>query len=208
MTTYESKGRSIWQVLREGDALFAGEGAVYEALRRLARRLDEEQIPYALIGGMALISHGYRRFTEDVDILLTAEGLTLFREKCGGRGYVPAFAGAQKTFRDTIGNVRIEIITTGEYPGDGKLKPVAFPDPSQVSIEREGIRIIQLEKLIELKLASGLSAPHRLRDLADVQDLIMNLNLPIDLADRLDASVQDEYRRLWKAGQAENDERD
>lgn len=208
MTTYEPKGRSIWQVLREGDELFAGEGAVNAAVRRLAHQLDEENIPYALIGGMALIAHGYRRFTEDVDLLMTAEGLALFREKCVGRGYVPAFAGAQKTFRDTIRNVRIEIITTGEYPGDGKPKPVAFPDPAQVSIERDGIRIIQLEKLIELKLASGLSAPHRLRDLADVQDLIMNLNLPIDLADRLDASVRDEYRRLWQTGQESNDQRE
>ena len=201
MATYEPKGRSIWQVLREGDALFAGEGAVYDTLRRLAQRLEDGSIPYALIGGMALISHGYRRFTEDVDILLTAEGLAAFREQCVGRGYVPAFVGAQKTFRDTLSNVKIEIITTGEYPGDGKPKPIAFPDPAQASIEREGIRLIRLEKLIELKLASGLSAAHRLRDLADVQDLIVNLSLPIELADRLDASVQDEYRRLWKVAQ-------
>jgi hypothetical protein len=204
MTTYEPKGRSIWQVLREGDELFAHTGIVFETLRRLGQRLDEEGIPYTLIGGMALILHGYERFTKDVDIVLTKESLALFREKCLGRGYLPAFTGAQKTFRDTISNVRIEIITTGEYPGDGKPKPVAFPDPAQVSIEREGIRIIQLEKLIELKLASGLSAPHRLRDLADVQDLIVNLNLPIDLVERLDASVQDEYRRLWQTGQAAN----
>ncbi len=208
MTTYEPKGRSIWQVLREGDELFAHTGVVFETLRRLGQRLEEEGIPYTLIGGMALILHGYERFTKDVDIVLTKESLALFREKCVDRGYLPAFTGAQKTFRDTISNVRIEVITTGEYPGDGKPKPVAFPDPAQVSIEREGIRIIQLEKLIELKLASGLSAPHRLRDLADVQDLIMNLNLPIELADRLDASVRDEYRRLWQTGQASTDQRD
>jgi hypothetical protein len=201
MTTYEPKGRSIWQVLREGDELFGRTGVVFETLHRLAQRLDDEDIAYALIGGMALFMYGYERFTDEVNVLLNTEGLTLFREKYVGREYVSAFVGAQKTFRDTISNVRIEIITTGEYPGDGKPKPVAFPDPSQVSIEREGIRIIQLEKLIELKLASGLSAPHRLRDLADVQDLIMNLHLPIELADRLDASVRDEYRRLWEAGQ-------
>ena len=55
------------------------------------------------------------------------------------------------------------------------------------------IRVISLEKLIELKLASGLSAPHRFRDLADVQDLILRLQLPLDLADRIDPSVQTEY---------------
>ncbi|HJW82815.1 MAG TPA: hypothetical protein VJ754_00795 [Anaerolineae bacterium] len=198
MSSYEPEGRSIWQVLREADDLFARKGNVFESLRRLARRLEEEGIPYALIGGLALILHGYERFTRDVDIVLTRDGLAAFREKCIGRGYVPAFPGAQKTFRDTANNVRIEIITTGEYPGDGKPKPVAFPDPEQSSVERDGIRILQLEKLIELKLASGLSAAHRLRDLADVQDLIAALGLPLELADQLDASVRDEYRRLWE----------
>jgi hypothetical protein len=199
---YEREDKSIWRVLREGDALLGRRGDVYDALRRFVHRLEEEAIPYALIGGMALISHGYRRYTEDVDILLTAQGLAAFREKCVGRGYVPAFAGARKTFRDTADDIRIEIITTGEYPGDGRPKPVAFPDPEQASIERDGIRVIRLEKLIELKLASGLSAAHRLRDLADVQDLIVALNLPVDLADQLDASVRDEYRRLWSAAQS------
>ncbi len=34
------------------------------------------------------------------------------------------------------------------------------------------IRFVTLEKLIELKLASGMTAPDRLKDLADVQELI------------------------------------
>jgi hypothetical protein len=51
--------------------------------------------------------------------------------------------------------------------------------------------------LIELKLASGLSAGHRLRDLADVQDLIVALALPLELSDVLNESVREEYRRLW-----------
>lgn len=58
-----------------------------------------------------------------------------------------------------------------------------------------------LEKLIELKLASGMSAPYRLRDLADVQDLIIRLRLPLTLADRLAPSVQGAYRDLWEKAQ-------
>lgn len=37
----------------------------------------------------------------------------------------------------------------------------------------------------------------RLRDFADVQDLIAALNLPLDLEMDLDESVRGEYRRLW-----------
>jgi len=32
--------------------------------------------------------------------------------------------------------------------------------------------------------------------------LIARLKLPLDLADRIDASVRDEYRRLWQNAQA------
>jgi hypothetical protein len=193
--------RPAEEILRESEAFFMKEGKVHLTLKRLVQALDEEAISYAIIGGMALNLLGYTRETTDVDILLTPEGLERFRERLVGKGYLPAFAGALKSFRDTQTQVKVEALTTGEYPGDGKPKPVVFPDPAVVSIERDGYRVIALEKLIELKLASGLTAPHRLRDLADVQDLISVLDLPLDLGERLDASVRGEYRRLWDAVQ-------
>ena len=182
------------------------EGDVYETLRRLIDELNENQLDYALIGGLALVAHGYRRFTEDVDILMTPEALQIFRERLVGqrlvgRGYLPAFSGATKVFRDTRTGVRIKIITAGEYPGDGKPKSVAFPNPSQARFQREGLWLITLEKLIELKLASGLTAPHRLKDIADVQELIVRLKLPFELADQIDESVRAEYQRLWQIAQ-------
>ena len=189
------------RLIREASAHFSGKSGVFQTLLTLARRLEEEGISYAIIGGMALGRHGLARMTEDVDVLMTAEGLTAFRAQCVGKGYVPAFTGAHKTFRDTSTQVRIEIITTGEYPGDGEPKPVAFPDPSEASVEVEGVRVVTLKKLIELKLASGMSAPHRLRDLADVQDLIGVLGLPAEFADELDESVRGEYKRLCQAVQ-------
>ena len=193
---------SIWNAYREGSRFFMKEGDVYETLRALVERMNQEGLDYALIGAMALVVHGYRRFTEDVDILLTPETLHVFRKKLLGLGYLPAFSGAAKTFRDTQTGVKIEVVTTGEYPGDGKPKPVVFPDPIEARVERENLWVVTLEKLIELKLASGLTAPHRLKDLADVQELILHLRLPLDLAERLDESVRAEYKRLWIAAQA------
>ena len=177
------------------------EGDVYETLRALTARLKKEGLDYAVIGGMALVTYGYRRFTEDVDILMTPETLSRFKEKFEGLGYVPAFSTASKTFRDTQTGVKVEVMTTGEFPGDGKPKPVVFPDPAQARTELEGLWVVTLEKLIELKLASGLSAAHRLKDLADVQELITVLKLPLELGERLDASVRGEYERLWQAAQ-------
>jgi len=79
--------------------------------------------------------------------------------------------------------VRIDVITTGEYPGDGLPKPVSFPDPAEASVELEGVRVIALERLVELKLASGMTAAHRRRDLSDIQDLIRAVKLPEELAE-------------------------
>ena len=79
----------------------------------------------------------------------------------------------------------------------GKPKPVVFPDPMTVRVEKDGLWVLTLEKLIELKLASGLSAPNRLKDLVDVQELISTLALPVELAEQLDPSVRAEYQRLW-----------
>ncbi|MEK7727268.1 MAG: hypothetical protein AAB354_02580 [candidate division KSB1 bacterium] len=181
---------------------FMNKGVVYETMRRLARRLEEEQIDYAVLGAMALAAHGYPRFTLDVDILLTAEGLQRFHERLVDRGYVPAFPGAQKTFCDVESKIKIEVITSGEYPGDGLPKPVAFPSPAQHEFRSGDVAYVTLEKLVELKLASGMTAPHRMRDLADVQDLIIALNLPFDFTQQLDHSVYAEYERIWLAAQS------
>lgn len=195
------KSRSADEILSESEAFFMKEGKVHHALKRLARALEEESIPYAIVGGMALDLLGYTRETVVVDILLTPAGLEKFHERLVGKGYLPAFDGARKSFLDAQTRVKVEALVAGEYPGDGKPKPVAFPAPESFSVERDGYRVIMLKKLIELKLASGMTAPHRLRDLADVQDLIAMPELPLEMAEELDESVRKEYRRLWETVQ-------
>lgn len=195
--TYESKIRqSPDYALRESSAHFDHNNAVYATLYRLASRLDEARISYALVGAMAMNEHGYSRMTTDVDLVLTRDGLEEFRQQFVDHGYGVAVPDARKTFRDTATRVRIDVFTAGNYPGDGIPKPVAFPDPND-AIVIDRVRVVPFEKLIELKLASGMTVSHRLRDLADVQDMIRTLSLPLDLKDKLDASVQIEYERLW-----------
>ena len=185
----------------EGLRFFAGHGMVNNTLRRLARDLEEKGIDYTVIGAVALNQHGYRRFTEDIDVLLTKEGLTRFREELVGRGYRPAFEGATRMFRTVEEGVAVRVVTTGEYPGDGRPKPVQFPKPNEATVEIDGVKTITLEKLVELKLASGTSSPDRLKDLADIQELIKTKNLPAEFAERLDASVRDKFNELRLAVQ-------
>lgn len=197
MITYEQKlGSDFRWALREGSMHFEKESAVHKTLERIARRLDALGVPYAVAGGMALFYHGFRRFTEDVDILVTREGLKQIHDSLEGLGYVPPFQGS-KNLRDAETGVKIEFIITGDYPGDGKPKPVAFPDPTQVWTDVEGIRFLTLTKLIELKLASGMTNRMRIQDLADVQRLIGELRLPLTVVDELNPFVQDKYKEIW-----------
>ena len=186
---------SRW-ALSEGSVFFEDKGAVQQALRRIAKRLGEIGVPYAIVGGMALFQHGFRRFTEDVDILVTRDGLTAIHEQLEGRGYLPPFTGS-KHLRDTELGVKIEFLVSGGYPGDGKPKPVVFPDPATVAEMIDGRNYIRLTSLIELKLASGMSSEQRAKDLIDIQQLIKAAHLPLDLADQLDPYVQEKYRVLW-----------
>lgn len=180
----------------EGLRYFKGTGMVNAALKGLAHDLEAHGIDYAVIGAVALYHHGYLRFTSDIDVLMTPEGLAKFRAELVGRGYRPAFEGATKKFRITSHNVPLEVITTGEYPGDGKPKPVIFPDPSTVSEIINNVLTVTLPKLIELKLASGITGLGRLKDLADVQEMIRVRNLPAAFAEGLDASVRAKFLEL------------
>ena len=185
--------------LSQGSQFFEGKGAVQEALLKITRRLNELGIPYCVAGGMALFQHGYRRFTEDVDILVTREGLKEIHAKLEGLGYLPPFPRS-KNLRDTDNGVRIEFLVTGNYPGDGKPKPLAFPDPTTAGTLRQGIVWLSLPKLIELKLASGMTSPGRLRDLSDVLELVKLHNLPESFADELNPYVRAKFLELWRQG--------
>ena len=173
-----------------------GKGELNQTLVHLVRSLNQHEIDYVVVGAVALIAYGYKRFTEDIDLVLTEEGLAKFHRELIGLGYAPGFPGAKKRIRSTLEGVSIDILTSGEYPGDGKPKPVVIPRPDEASIEIEGIRIVTLEKLIELKLASGMTAPDRLRDLADVQELIRIRKLDAQFAERLNPYVRDKYLEL------------
>jgi hypothetical protein len=174
-----------------------------KALLKLTAILEAEGIPYAVIGAMALNEYGHRRATVDVDVILRDEDLRGFKERHLGRGYAERVAGTGKLL-DTEYDVRIDVLSVGRFPGDGKPKPIAFPDPATTAVRGSQFALLPLPRFIELKLASGMTAPHRLHDLADVLDLIRSAALPLDLARELDPWVREKYLELWNAAQAED----
>lgn len=82
-----------------------------------------------------------------------------------------------------------------------------FPDPS-VAERGDGFRVLSIRHLVELKLASGLTNPDRLKDLADVQELIRHASIPRELGAALDASVREKFLEIWDATRRSGDDED
>lgn len=175
-----------------------GEADVQRAAQKIVAILEAENIPYAMIGALALNEYGHRRVTVDVDLVMREEDLQRFKARHLGRGYAERVPGTGKLV-DTEFGVHVDVLSTGRYPGDGKPKPIAFPDPAAVAIRGAPFALLPIERWIELTLASGMVEAHRLKDLADVQELIRAAKLPKAMADRLDPWVRDKFLQLWSA---------
>ena len=160
---------------------------VYQTLRRLAKRLEKAGIPYAVMGAMAVNYHGARRTTDDVDVLLTREGLERFRKELLPKFYKPV-EGRTRRFEERKSGVLVDCLVTGLFPGSGKPGPIAFPDPAEASQEIENLRVITLPQLVQLKLAA-----RRYYDFGDVVFLIRVHNLDESFLPQLHPSVHGDF---------------
>ena len=140
--------------------------------RDIIQAMNHQNVEYILVGGYAVILHGYRRVTGDMDIWVnrTKENYSKLSKAFSEFG-LPLFDMTESKFLDvdvadvfSYGRppVSIDIIT--------KLKGVEFDDAfSQAQIfSEEGleIRFIHLNNLIEAKKAAG-----RHKDLDDIEKL-------------------------------------
>lgn len=172
--------------------------AVLSTADKLSQLLKKHDIKYAIIGGFALNIHGFKRQTTDIDVLMSKVDLKKFKDKLVHNGFAPRFRGAETSYRDPISNVGIDILLTGNYPGDGKPSALPFPEVSEDNVMNfDGINVIDLKTLISLKLASFKSLPQsRMKDRTDVSGLVKYLTLDESLCERLHESVRDEYLKV------------
>jgi hypothetical protein len=158
------------------------------SLRRLIRRLVKADIPFAVVGGLAVYAHGHHRMTDDVDVLLTREGFEEFRRRYVPRNYEPA-PRRPRRFIDRQNKVTVDILITGLHPGFAPFTgPITFPDPEAVRQEINSIPYIDLPTLIQLKLAA-----RRHQDFGDVVNLISANNLDESYMRHLHSVVHRDY---------------
>ena len=179
---------------------FMGQAEAQTALYKLAAILEAEGLPYAVIGALALNEYGHRRVTVDVDLVMRPADLEEFKRRHLGHGYAERVAGSGKLVDTELG-VGIDILSTGRFPGDDQPKPIAFPDPATTALRGARFALLPMPRFIELKLASGMVAPHRARDLVDVQELIKSAGLAATVAEELHPWVREKFLELWRLAQ-------
>lgn len=179
-----------------------GEADAQSALYRLTAILEADDLPYAIIGALALNEYGHRRVTVDVDLVMRDADLQEFKRRHVNEadGYAERAPKSGKLLDTRLG-VNIDVCTTGRFPGDDKPKPIAFPDPATTAVRGARFALLPMPRYLELKLASGMVAPHRAKDLVDVQELIRSASLSIDVASDLHPWVREKFRELWRLAQ-------
>lgn len=176
-----------------------------KALTALHASCVREGIPFAVLGALAMRQHGYVRFTEDIDIVTTPDGLATIHTALVGRGLMPRAAGLRKKLRDTVNRVNIDVLQSGEHAGSPS-SPVAYPDPDDDDFvtSAEGIRYATLPALVRFKIASGVWGS-RPRDLADVQELIKVNGLDEAFAAGLPEDLRSKYLEILASSRQERD---
>jgi hypothetical protein len=193
------------EIAKRVDAFMRDQSPVHETMRRLAKAFNDLEIAFAIAGAMAANAHGHRRTTVDVVVLVRREDLVRFKDCWMGRGWLDIFEGS-KGFKDSLNGVKVDVLIVGDFPGDGKPKPVSFPNPESVrEVRGEGLPFLNLKSLLELKIASGMTAAHRPRDLDDAIQLIRINALPQDYAAELNPFVREKFIELWHSAQISED---
>jgi hypothetical protein len=167
----------------------------FATLLKIAKRLRELNIAYAVTGDLAMFFHGLERDAENLELLVSRESVSEIHQRVSGVDFAPAPLGS-KDILDKANRVAVKFVVAGDFPGDGRRKPVAYPDPIEASEEKDGIRWMKLPVLIEIKLASGMTNAAKADDLDDVRELIKSLKLDARFAEQLNQYVREKFEEL------------
>ena len=144
---------------------------LHAELRGIVKALNAAEIPYALVGGLAVSIYAQPRATEDVDLLVAREDLARAVERLESLGFrragVPMSVGARR--RDIQRLIKIDgtdlIPVDLLVPNDPALAAL-LADRSSIAWEDEYLSIVSLAGLRILKRLRGSA-----QDLADLEAL-------------------------------------
>jgi len=182
------------------DRMFGAVEKVRERLERACRALEESQVPYAVIGGLAIaawvatIDDGAVRNTRDVDLLLREEDLSRAADALLRVGFHRDAVMGITVFLDGPDgkpSQGIHVLLAGRKVRESYATPA--PDTNDIMLIN-GKRIVDLSELVGMKLNS-----YRRKDQTHLLDLIgvglisksWPARFPPLLAERLQALLDD-----------------
>jgi hypothetical protein len=184
--TYEMLGNeSLWEVATICKELFQKAG-----------------IDHSICGGVAVCLHGYQRNTTDLDLIIDPADSLRVKELLQTAGFV--WNEELKEFCSP-GGIVVQFLMAGEKAGRDSEVPVPQPNGELNVEEVEGLPVVRLSRLIEMKLASGMGNLRRThKDFADVVELIAIRKLDGRFASLLHRSLRPSFRELLKRVQGES----
>ena len=171
-----------------------GNESLWEVVAHCHDLLGRANIAHSICGGVAVCLHGYQRNTTDVDLIIGRADASVIKQILESDGYVWDEQHAE--FRSP-GGIVVQFLIAGEKAG--KDSEVTIPEPiGELNVEmRDGLSVVKLSRLIEMKLASGIGNLRRThKDFADVVELIAIHGLDKSFARLVHKSVRAEFREL------------
>jgi hypothetical protein len=171
-----------------------GNESLWEVALHCHRVLDDSHIPHSICGGVAVGLHGYQRNTTDVDVIIDSKDSAAVKELLLAASF--EWDATLEEFRSASG-IPIHFLIAGEKAGKGN--EVKVPDPiGELNVEvLDGLTVVRLSRLIEMKLASGLGSLRRThKDFADVVELIAIRQLDGSFARYLHPTLCQAFREL------------
>jgi Uncharacterised nucleotidyltransferase len=167
---------------------------LWKVTERVHELLSRNGIDHAIVGGVAVCLHGYRRNTVDLDLLVRPEDAANVRSALEPEGF--QWSAREKQFTSASG-VAIHCVLAGESEGPDQETRFPSPSDSKHVTQIEGLPVLSLAQLIQSKIACGLGDMRRThKDFADVVELIAVHRLDSSFARLLHKSLRKEFRLL------------
>ncbi len=171
-----------------------GNESLWEIALRCHQIFQQSSIPHSICGGVAVCLHGYQRNTTDVDVIISSNDSSSVKELLLAESFLWDEELAE--FRSPSG-VPVQFLIAGQSAGKGTEVKIPEPQGESNVEELEGLSVVRLSRLIEMKLASGLGSMRRThRDFADVVELIAVRKLDGSFARLLHKSLRPTFREL------------
>lgn len=179
-----------------------GNESLWDVVRRCHDLFHEAQIPYGVCGGVAVCLHGYQRNTIDVDMIIRPEDSERVRSVLQSNGFTWNPQAIEFTTPDGFA---VQFLISGSRAGKDSDVKVAEPEGSLNVEQLDGMSVVRLSRLIEMKIACGLSNLRRThKDFADVVELIAIRSLDESFARFLHRSVRVTFKELVKRVKTED----